>query len=153
MTIAYLYGGPPKRDIIDRAYGFCGQSASQFELSPEEYVEGLRALNDQMGLLGPSTGYNYPPYGDGLPEDESGLDQTDVLGAAGRTARLLAPQIGKQLSVSKTQQRAADVLLAKYQQTPQMSMGRHTIRGSGNRSIARGRPFFYTAVSPDEEPQ
>lgn len=143
MTIAYLYGGPIKRDIIDRAYGFCGQSAAEFELSPEEYVVGLRALNDQMAAFGPVTGYNMPSYGDGQVEDESGLDPADTLGIAVLVARMIAPQIGKQLAVGKTGQRAADVVTAKYTPTQHMQMGRNTIRGAGNREWYGARPFFY----------
>lgn len=104
-----------------------------------------------MALLGPLTGYNMPEYGDGLVEDESGLDNADALGVSVLVARLIAPQIGKSINAGKSMQRAADTLLAKYQTTPHMQMGRHTVRGAGNRWWYGGRPYFY--VPPvDGEP-
>ena len=151
MTILPLYGGPAKRDIIQRAYGFCGQASYEFELSPEEYVVGLRAMNDQLATLPTTTGYNMPAEGDGSADDFSGIAQADVLGVSYFVAQLLAPTIGKQLAGNKIAIRASDVFLAKYKPIPFMEMGRHTIRGAGNRRfIGYGMPYFAVDISDDE---
>ena len=149
MTTLSLYGGPLKRDIIKRAYGYCGQSTTEFELSPEEMVAGLQVMNDQMAVLGTLTGYNFPVTGDGTPEDESGLAAGDVLGASVYVAQLLAPTIGKDLKLSAVQVRAASSFMAKCVPIPQMELGRGTPRGAGGRRHTFG-PFFQTDFSSSE---
>lgn len=154
MTTLALYGGPLKRAIIQRAYGYCGQSTAEFELSPEEYTNALQLMNDSMALLGDATGYNFPASGDGSIEDESGIAGSDVLGATVYLAQLLAPSIGKALTINALQARAASNFLAKCTPIPQMEMGRGTIRGAGNRLWNRGwGPFFVVGISADEVPQ
>lgn len=151
MTVLPLYGSPSKRDIIQRAYGYCGQASYEFELSSEEYVAGLRAMNDQLATLPATTGYNMPAEGDGTVDDFSGVSQGDVLGVSWFVAQLLAPQIGKQLAGNKIAIRACDAFLAKYKPIPFMQLGRNTIRGSGNRRWGGWRsPYFITDVSDDE---
>lgn len=151
MAVLPLYGSPAKRDIIQRAYGFCGQASYEFEISPEEYVFGLRAMNDQLATLPTTTGYNMPAEGDGSADDLSGIAQADVLGVSYFVAQLLAPQIGKQLAGNKIAIRACDAFLAKYKPIPFMEMGRDTIRGAGNRRWGNWRsPYFITTTSDDE---
>lgn len=151
MTTAYLYGGVLKREIIKRAYGICGQSTAEFELEPEEYVKGLQALNDQMGVIGPATGYNFPAYGDGNPEDESGIDPADMLGVSSYVASLLGPGIGKTPVLTKEHQRAMSIYLTKFQTLPTMTMRATTPRGSGNRWWPRmGYPYFNPGISPED---
>lgn len=150
MTTLALYGGPLKRDIIKRAFGYCGQSTTEFELTPEEYTQGLQLMNDSMALLGDLTGYNFPATGDGNPEDESGIAAADVLGASVYLAQLLAPTIGKALAINGQQARAASDFLAKCTPISQMEMGRGTPRGAGNRWQAWRGPFFRVGISDDE---
>lgn len=151
MTVVPTYGGPLKRDMVQRAYGFCGMGWSEFDISPEDYVTGLRCMNDQMAVLGTLSGYNFPEYGDGNIEDESGLAPEDVLGAAYFTAQLLAPSIGKALTGNKPGARAASKLIARCNPTPFMEMGRFTPRGSGNRWYGWARrPYFITVPAPGE---
>lgn len=152
MTIVPTFGGPKKRDIIQRAYGFCGQASYEFELTPEEYNAGLRAMNDQMAALG-CTSYNFPEYNDGSAEDESGLAASDVLGASYYVAQLLAPQIGKTLSTSKPASRACEQFLMKWPLVSQVEMGRQTPRGAGNRYWNGPLPFFVAPISDDEAAQ
>lgn len=132
-TTVYLYGGVLKREIIKRAYGICGQSTAEFELEPEEYVKGLQALNDQMGVIGPATGYNFPTYGDGSSDDESGILPADMLGVSAYVAELLGPQIGKTPVLTRGHQRAMSIYLTKFQCVPTMQLRRTTPRGSGSR--------------------
>lgn len=150
MTVLPLYGAPSKRDIIQRAYGFCGQASYEFELSPEEYVVGLRAMNDQLATLPTTTGYNMPAEGDGSADDFSGIAQADVLGVSYFVAQLLAPTIGKQLMGNKIAIRASDAFLAKYKPIPFSGLGRQTIRGSGNRRWPGYTPYFVAETSDDE---
>lgn len=150
MTDISLYGGSLKRSIIQRAYGYCGQSVTEFELTPEEYTAGLQVMNDQMAVLGDATGYNFPVTGDGSPDEESGLAAADVLGASVYVAQLLAPTIGKDLKVNAVQTRAASNFLSKCTPIPQMEMGRGTIRGAGNRWQRWRGPFFAVDISDDE---
>jgi hypothetical protein len=153
MVQIALYGGPLKREIIKRAFGYCGQSTTEFELSPEEYTQGLQLLNDQMAVLGDASGYNFPATGDGNPEEESGLAAQDVLGASVYLAQLLAPTIGKALALSDTQKRACSNFLVKCTAIPQMELGRSTVRGKGNRWSRWRGPFFITDISDSEVSQ
>ncbi|QDZ07458.1 hypothetical protein FPZ24_08170 [Sphingomonas panacisoli] len=154
MSVLPLYGTPPKRDIIQRAYGYCGQASYEFELSPEEEVAALRAMNDQLAPFAGVCGYNMPQEGDGSAMDDSGINRTDVLGVSYFVAQLLAPTIGKQLMGSKPAIAAKDRFLAKYQSIPCMEFGRGTIRGSGNRRWAGwGSPFFPSGVDAAILPQ
>jgi hypothetical protein len=153
MVDLALYGGPLKREIIKRAFGYCGQSTTEFELSPEEYTQGLQLLNDQMAVLGEASGYNFPVTGDGNPEEESGLAAQDVLGASVYLAQLLAPTIGKALALSDTQKRACSNFLVKCTAIPQMQLGRGTIRGKGARFRRSFGPFFITDISDSEVAQ
>ncbi len=151
MTIAYIYGGPLKRDIIKRAYGLCGQATTDFELTPEEYQLGLQAMNDIAPTLG-SIPFNYTDYGVGTPEDESGLAPDDVLGFTVMVAQEIAPNIGKTYSPNGLQANAKSSLRSKYQAIPRTELGRGAIRGAGNRLWQGASPFFFAPVS-DEEPQ
>jgi len=142
MTIVPTYGGPLKRDMVQRAYGYCGQSFAEYELTPEEYVIGMRAMNDQMAVISART-YNFPEYGDGNPEDESGLKAGEVLGAAYYVAKLLAPTIGKQLTFSDVAERACTTFLAAQTCIPTTKLRSTTPRGSGNRWSRVLGEYFY----------
>lgn len=142
-TTIPVYGGPLKSAIVKRAYGYCGVASFEFEISPEDMVTGLQALNDQMAVLGTCTGYNFPNYGDGTGGEESGLRNEDVLGASYYVAKLLAPQIGKQLQGNPVAERACTIFLARTQCIPEMQLGRQTPVGAGNRWAGQWRgPFF-----------
>lgn len=149
VTTIYTFGGPPKREIIKRAYGICGQSTAEFELEPEEYVKGLQAFNDLQGLLQGSA-YNYPlaDNEDGNPEDESGVPQSEVLGVSCYVASLIAQQIGKDLRLNASQKRAMSIVETKYQTVPTMGLRRTTPRGSGNRYWSGAFPYFFNGTSP-----
>lgn len=159
MTTLALYGGPLKRQIIKQAYGGCGQSFTEFDISSEEMIAGLQLLNNAMAALedeqGIVLGYNYPNAGsDGSPEDESGIPAGAVKAIVGHLARELAPTIGKTITPDASFARAWTNLLSKYTTVPQMEMGRNTVRGAGNRRYGLGgAPYFVTDVSADEPVQ
>lgn len=152
MTTISLYGGPLKKTLIERAFGMCGQSSTEFQLTPEEYELGLRAMNDIAGTLG-AIPFNMPPNGDGSAEDESGLDRADVLGFTVRLAQELSNNIGKAFMPKGSQASAMSGLLAKYQPIPFVQMGRNTPRGAGNRYWSGPWPYFTTPVASNEPNQ
>lgn len=146
MPTISLYGGPLKRVIVQQAFGLCGQSTAEFELTPEEYVQALDMLNailaelrDQWGL---DLGYNFPDYGSGAPDDESGVP----VGAVRHLSRLLAedvaPTIGKELSTRISAQQARASLVSLYGTIPVRQLTRNTPRGAGNERFGWLDPFF-----------
>lgn len=154
MTDIPLYGGPLKKSIILRAYGMCGQSVTEFELTPEEYDLGLTCLDDVCATFPPTLGYNLPPNGNGNPEDESGLDAADVLGITCLLAQEISQNVGKQFSPNKRQTQGISFVQSKYLRIPFTQMGRATVRGAGNRFRWNWMsPFFYPPISRDEPPQ
>lgn len=156
MTEIALYGGPLKRELIKRGYGICGQSFTEYEITPEEYEAGLMCLDDTMAVLasqwGIDLGYNFPVTGGGSPEDESGIPIGAVKGVSYQLAQALAPTIGKALPADALTQLAQTwaPLLSTYGTTPHVELGRGTPRGAGNRLYAPGRPFFNVTLSDDE---
>ena len=153
MTTLYLYGGALKSTLIERAFGMCGQSVTEFELTPEEYTLGLRCLNDVMAQYPTTTGYNMPTTGDGAPEDECGLEKSDELGATALLAAEIGTSIGKPYVPNKAQARAINNLSSKYTVIPSREMARQTIRGAGNRWISGPEPYFTVAPPADEVAQ
>ena len=159
MTTLPLYGGALKRDLIQQAYGECGQSSNEFELDPEDYAAANRIMDRMMRFLkgrGVDLGYNYPDVGAvGNPMDESGIPDDAQEAVVAGLAMRLAPTIGKALAAETKAVLAASwsALFASYVTTPQMALGRNTIRGAGNRRYGWRSPFFCTVPSPDEIPQ
>lgn len=153
MTIINLYGGSLKSTLIERAFGMCGQSVTEFELTPEEYVLGLRCLNDVMALFPASTGYNMPVHGDGEAEDESGLAKADELGATTLLAQEVSQNIGKPFTPNRWQADAVTELMSRYVTLVPRMLGRQTIRGAGNRYWNGPDPFFRTPAPADEVQQ
>lgn len=153
MTTISLYGGPLKRDMIKRAYGLCGQSVTEYELTPEEYDLGLTCANDIAATLGSGFGFNLPAYGNGDAGEESGIASGDVLGFTVMLAQELASNIGKSYSPNALQAGAKSSLIGRYQVTPAMELGRATPRGAGNRLRRWAGPFFITDVPSDETAQ
>lgn len=154
MTTIPLYGGPLKKSVILRAFGMCGQSVTEFELTPEEYDLGLTCLDDVCSTFPSTLGYNMPPNGNGNAEDKSGLADADVLGITCLLAQEIAQNIGKQFAPNKRQTQGIAFVTSKYLTMPFVRMGRATIRGAGNRYFWSGpAPFFGVALSDDEPAQ
>lgn len=154
MTELYLYGGPLKSSITERAFGMCGQSTIDFALSAEEHVLGLRCQNEVAATFPATLGFNFPYTGeDGQSEDESGISAPDVLGFTCLVAQQIAQNIGKTFSPNRIQAMAQSALTTKYQVVPLMTMGRQTVRGAGNRYWNGPLPFFITRTSDVETNQ
>ena len=159
MTVLNLYGGPLKRDIIQLAFEECGQAGYEFELTPEEYDSALRRMNGMLAMWlkqrGIDLGYNFPDYGHGSADDESGIPDDAVECVSKKLAQSIAPTIGKTMS-GEAKRTLADswaMLCSTYQKIPMREMGRQTMRGQGNRYWNGPLPYFVAPVSADEPGQ
>lgn len=156
MPTAYLYGGPLKRVIVAQAYSLCGQSAAEFELTPEEYDLALSFLNGIMIDLrdnwGVELGYNYPDYGNGLPTDESGIEQAAMRSVVRMLAEDIAPTIGKEITSRVSFYEARGALRSAFGKVPVKPLTQNTPRGVGNERFGywRGDPFFRARPEGDE---
>lgn len=139
MTTLPIYGGPLKRDVIQRAHGYLGRDVSDSELTPEEYRLGLMVMNDIAATM-PTMPYNPPLYQQGDGDEESGLAFDDVLGFTSMLAQNLGQTIGKAFAPNKLQANAASALIAKYQVVNEMSPSPNNPIGSGYRYGWQG-PF------------
>jgi hypothetical protein len=157
VTTIPIYGGPIKRDIIKSAYGATGQSDTEFELTAEEYTQGLRLMNMVLarwaGQWGVDLGYNFPPPGSlGSADEESGIPfaAEDVVMQA--LARQIAPNIGKTMGADAARNYAEAMLALRstYAKIPPMQMQSDTPRGAGSRRCRWFGPFFSTN-RPDDE--
>ncbi len=159
MTTLTVYGGPLKRSILQRSYSILGQSYTEFEISPEELQLGLRCMNDVLAMIadqyGVDLGYNFPDYGDGNADDESGIPRGAVQAVSTLVAHELAPSIGATLGkeAESSKARARSSLIASYAKTSFVQMGRNTPRGQGNRYWNGLSPFFVAPISDDEVQQ
>jgi len=157
MTDIPLYGGPLKRDLIKGAYGVCGQSDTDFELTTEEYDSACRVMNQllarwqtQYGIV---LGYNFPATGNGSADEESGIPDDAAEAVTQALARRIAPGIGKAFGAEANTNlaEAMAALRSHYATVPLMGLGRNTPRGAGNRRFIGSRnPYFVADISPDE---
>lgn len=150
MPTINLYGGPLKRVIITQAYGMCGQSAAEFELTPEEFDIALSFLNGIMFELrdtwGVDIGYNFPIYGNGQATEESGIPDRAMRPIARMLAEDIAPTIGATISSRISFEQAKATLVSQYAVRKQRALSTNTPRGSGNGRFAGWYdPFFNRA--------
>lgn len=152
MTISITIdpGGRTKGEIIELAFELCGLPGYEFGREPEEVNAALRHLNAQMKRW-PWTmvTYEQPTYGQGAPEDPSGLPDNAVDAVAGELAKRLASIHGKTLSphALKSITQAYDIYLGTYApaNVPTMKFPNKTARGMGNRSWGMDQPFITEA--------
>jgi hypothetical protein len=148
MTTIPLPSGPPKRRIIEMAFGKCGLAGYEFGRTPEEVNDALTEL-DAMMLEWPFSGLGYvqPAYGLGKPEELSGIPDDTTAAVATQLALRLAPNMGKTLSpeANAAVARSMALLHAKVAEIPTMPFAAHTLRGAGSRT-----PFgpFIEETSP-----
>ena len=157
MTTIPIYGGPLKRDIIKSAYGATGQSVTDFELTAEEYTQGLRLMNMVLarwaGQWGVDLGYNFPPPGSlGSADEESGIPFAAEDVVVQTLARQIAPNIGKTLSqeANRNYAEAMIALRSTYATLPPMQMRPDTPRGAGSRNGCLFGTFFRARRPIDE---
>jgi hypothetical protein len=70
VTLTLSTAGPPKRQIIELAFGDIGSAGYEFGRTPEEINDALLRLNALMREYPFSTlGFNQPAYGVGRPRN------------------------------------------------------------------------------------
>jgi len=134
--------GVPKRVILDTAFEECSLAGYEFDREPEEITMGLRRLNMMMAEYPwNQLAYEQPDYGQGLPEDLSGLPTKAVNAVAMHLALRIAPALGRGLA---PEQRAALAvsranLFAELATIPAVEPAQTSLRGAGWRFWRGGR--------------
>jgi hypothetical protein len=87
--------GPPKRQIIELAFGEAGSAGYEFGRTPEEVNDALLRLNAMMREHPFSTlAYIQPDYGVGNPDDASGIPFEYLNVVASKLALRICPAMG-----------------------------------------------------------
>ncbi len=124
------------------AFEDCGLAGYEFERTPEEIGAALRKLNAMMDEYPWSQlGFVKPDYGNGLPEDLSGLPRDVTNAVVGYLAMRIAPNFGMTLSPESRASLARSFMLMQSQYATVRSMyyDPRTGRGMGNKP--HWRPF------------
>lgn len=127
-----------KRDVINKAYAASGLASYDFDLSPEEYRNGLMSLDAMMmqwELEGIRPGYNR----DGGLDDNCGIEDTAYRATYTNLAIELAASIGRQVAVEimAMAERGYQALLASVAEPIPKGM-EDVPTGAGNRGIHGG---------------
>lgn len=157
ITLTLSDDGPPKRQLIELAFGEIGSAGYEFGRTAEEVTDALTRLNTLMqqwpyNLLG----YIQPDYGVGNADEPSGIPFDTMNAVAAALALRIAPVMGATLppeSIANLKS-AVSLLHSQYATVPTMPLGRHTPRGAGaQRSFLRSPFINETAedVNPTEE--
>jgi len=151
-----LPGGVAKRTLIEMAFNKCTMAGYEFGRTAEEVNDAQRELNAMMFEHPFSAlGFVQPDYGDGNPDELSGIPNDTISAVAFELALRLAPNMGKSLSPEATvaRQKSMALLHAKAATIPTMPYQSHTVRGAGAKSPLGG-PFIeeVAPVNLDEDP-
>lgn len=143
MTVVLTLGtaGPPKRQVIELAFGDIGSAGYEFGRTPEEINDALLRLNALMREH-PFSALDYaqPEYGVGSADDLSGIPDQFLNVVALKLALRIAPMMGAALSIeAKASMAQGMALLHAYAATiPSMPHSSNTPIGAGT----RGRGTF-----------
>ena len=151
MTTIPLPAGPPKRRILESAFGKMTLSGYEFGRTPEEINDALFEFNMMMLEWPFSTlGYVQPTYGVGSADELSGVPAETTSILAYQLALRLAPNMGKTLAPEAQVQiqRGMALLHAIAATVPSMPFQAHTPRGAGSRSRGFG-PFIEETTPVD----
>ena len=147
--------GPPKRRIVELAFGDLSIAGYEFGRTPEEVNDAIDRL-DAMMYEWPysSLGYVHKPYGEGEPDELSGIPFETMSAVASGLALSLAGAMGKEMPAESRARLAMSMArLHAYAATiPTMPLARHTPRGAGSEHSLIG-PFIdetYESVNPAE---
>jgi hypothetical protein len=155
MTVILPLGtiGPPKRQIIELAFGDIGTAGYEFGRTPEEIADALLRLNALMREWPFSTlGYVQPDYGVGSPDDLSGIADEWLSVVASKLALRICPMMGATLSPEARTAMATSMALlhAAAATIPTMPFSAATPAGAGTRFFG---PFLDdVAVVDDGDP-
>lgn len=154
ITLTLTDDGPPKRQIIELAFGEIGSAGYEFGRTPEEVTDALMRLNALMfewpyNLLG----YVQPAYGVGNPDDASGIPFESLTAVAACLALRVAPIMGATLSPEARANlaRSMTTLHALLASVPTMPLAQYTLRGMGGRRGA-GLSTFISETAEDVNP-
>jgi hypothetical protein len=136
VTLTLITAGPPKRQIIELAFGDIGSAGYEFGRTPEEVNDALLRLNALMREYPFSTlGYDQPAYGVGRPEDLSGIPDQWLSVVAAKLALRICPMMGATMSTEAKANLASGMALlqAAAATIPTMPYQRSTPSGAGSR--------------------
>jgi hypothetical protein len=148
VTLTLGTAGPPKRQIIELAFGDIGSAGYEFGRTPEEVSDALLRLNAMMREYPFSTlGYNQPSYGIGLPDDVSGIPDEYLNVVAAKLALRICPMMGATMSTeAKANLTSGMALLQAAAATiPTMPYPHSTPSGAGSRLFSG--PFLIDDTS------
>lgn len=137
VTLTLGTAGPPKRQIIELAFGDIGSAGYEFGRTPEEVSDALLRLNAMMREYPFSTlGYVQPTYGTGTPDELSGIPDQWLNVVALSLAERIAPTMGATLSAEARKRLSTGMALlnASAATIPTMPIAANTPRGAGARS-------------------
>jgi len=144
VTLTLSSSGPPKRQIIELAFGDIGSAGYEFGRTPEEINDALLRLNALMREWPFSTlGYEQPVYGVGSADELSGIDDQWLSVVASKLALRICPMMGATMSPEAKGAMASSMALlnAAAATIPTMPLAADTPRGAGARWAGRS-PFI-----------
>lgn len=153
VTLTLSSSGPPKRQIIELAFGDIGSAGYEFGRNPEEVNDALLRLNALMREYPFSTlGYEQPGYGVGSPDELSGIPDQWLSVVASKLALRICPMMGATMSTEAKASLASSMaqLNAAAATVPSMPFGRGTLAGAGNRRWFG--PFIPVVEIDDTDP-
>jgi hypothetical protein len=134
VTLTLGTAGPPKRQIIELAFGDIGSAGYEFGRTPEEVSDALLRLNAMMREYPFSTlDFNFPAYGNGLPDELSGIPPQWLSVVAAKLALRICPMMGASMSAEAKGNLSYGMaqLNAAAATIPSMPYERGTPRGAG----------------------
>lgn len=138
-----------KRQILGLTFLTMGLANYEFNIEPEEWASALFAMDAQMATWRTNNlylNYNAPAViGQSDLADESGIPDDAVLPVGTALAFVVAPAIGKTLSVEAkvTAGNAMNALRARYSVTPNRLLQQGTPRGAGQKPWGIWNPFGF----------
>jgi hypothetical protein len=136
VTLTLGSPSPPKRQIVELAFGEIGSAGYEFGRTPEEVNDALLRLNAMMREHPFSTlDYAQPTYGVGSPDELSGVPDEYLNVVASKLALRLCPAMGATLSPEARGNLASSMALlnAAAATIPTMPIAAQTPRGAGAR--------------------
>jgi hypothetical protein len=136
VTLTLGSPSPPKRQIVELAFGEIGSAGYEFGRTPEEVNDALLRLNAMMREHPFSTlDYAQPTYGVGSPDELSGIPDEYLNVVASKLALRLCPAMGATLSPEARGNLASSMALlnAAAATIPTMPIAAQTPRGAGAR--------------------
>lgn len=130
---------PLKRTILQTAFSVIGIAGYEFNDTPEEYALALEHLNGLMAE-NPSIPYNQPTYGQGLPEDFSGILPQDARAIGSYLGHTIAPIFGVTLMPAAVAriERSWNLLMGRYAAA---AVPRRRLRGTTPRGAGSTYPY------------